>query len=604
MGVTTYAYDDLYRLTEVTYPGPETDTYTYDPVGNRLTLNAVGYTYDDADEMLAADEAEYGYDDNGNQTSRDSDSFAYDHENRLTQAIIGGNTSTYAYNGDGLRASQTVGGNAVWYTWDVNAGLPVILQDSLDNTYVYGLDLISRTDGSSNQEYHLYDGLGSTVDVMDDSGGWLAGYVYDAFGSIRFQGGSSGNQWLFTGEQRDSESGSYYLRARYYDPAVGRFLSRDPLPTGNPYAYVANNPLVYVDPMGLCHERLGYDQVCRLVHELTIRQEFSGEWEVRVERMGAGGPGTVVKFILQGTVTSTESGSETRFVVTSSDTRAFASEATVFYRSGQRRSVGLVRETPPGVGMSDPGFRVMEPKAAGLPTKIELKLSRNPLKTDIGTCVHIYSLYWLSGMLVGGGGMRPEHGFAARLLAAALLVALTMPGCGDGGTPEGRVQCGGSPSLGEAMESAEGMLDFEVLVPTYLPATTSSIAELTIHPRDEVRILFDPCPKTPADVVGPAIIVTETTEIVAFEPDYSDPLSERIEIRGTSAEMMQANPPDRATSTAVLVGWHQAGLSLSAHFTWASREGPPPEITSDMKAEAIRVVESIIQQGDVTGSGQ
>jgi RHS repeat-associated protein len=56
---------------------------------------------------------------------------------------------------------------------------------------------------------------------------------------------------LFTGEQYDEDSGLYYLRARHYDPATGRFLSQDPLPLGNRYSYVGNNPVNYVDPYGL-----------------------------------------------------------------------------------------------------------------------------------------------------------------------------------------------------------------------------------------------------------------------------------------------------------------------------------------------------------------
>jgi YD repeat-containing protein len=131
------------------------------------------------------------HDDNGNQTSRSSDTFEYDHENRLTQAVIGGNTSTYAYNGDGLRASQTVGENTVSYTWDVNAGLPVVLQDSDGNTYVYGLDLISVTDDSSVQTYFLSDGLGSTTELADDEGTVVGTYAYDAFGPVRSHTGAS-----------------------------------------------------------------------------------------------------------------------------------------------------------------------------------------------------------------------------------------------------------------------------------------------------------------------------------------------------------------------------------------------------------------------------
>lgn len=140
-------------------------------------------------------------------------------------------------------------GQTTNYTWDVLAGLPVVLQDGT-NTYVYGLDLISATDSAGVQTYFLYDGLGSTTDLTDANGNSVAGYSYDVFGAIRTQSGASPNYWLFTGEQRDSDSSFYYLRARYYDPAIGRFLGQDPLPMGNLYAYAGNNPLRYVDPSG------------------------------------------------------------------------------------------------------------------------------------------------------------------------------------------------------------------------------------------------------------------------------------------------------------------------------------------------------------------
>ena len=205
-GTHTYDYDDLYRLEQVTYPDPQTDTYTYDPVGNRLTRNATAYTYDDADQMLTAGGVSYGYDANGNQTSRGSDTFTYDHENRLAQSVIGVVTSSSVYNGDGLRMSHTEGVTTTSYTWDVVAGLPIVVQDD-DNTYVYGLDLISATDGAGVQTYSLNDGLGSTTDLTDGSANPTDDYSYDVFGTIRSQSGSSSNYWLFTGEQRDGQPG-------------------------------------------------------------------------------------------------------------------------------------------------------------------------------------------------------------------------------------------------------------------------------------------------------------------------------------------------------------------------------------------------------------
>jgi len=146
--------------------------------------------------------------------------------------------------------SHTVSGQTTNYTWDVASGLPAVLQDGT-NTYVYGLGLISATDGAGVQTYFLYDGLGSTTGLTDGSGNNPVSYSYDAFGAIRTQSGSSPNSWLFTGEQRDADSSLYYLRARYYDPAIGRFLSQDPLAAGNLYAYVGNNPVNWVDPSGL-----------------------------------------------------------------------------------------------------------------------------------------------------------------------------------------------------------------------------------------------------------------------------------------------------------------------------------------------------------------
>ncbi len=278
-GTHSYQYDALYRLTQVTYPGPQTDTYTYDAVANRLTKNTTSYTYDAADEMLTAGGVTYGYDNNGNQTGRGIDTFAYDHENRLTQTVIGGATSTSTYNGDGLRMSHTVSGQTTNYTWDVNASLPVVLQDGT-STYVYGLDLISATDGSGNQTYFTYDGLGSTTDLTNGGGTVTDQYSYDAFGAVRSHSGGSPNYWQFTGEQQDADSGLYFLRARYYDPATGRFLGKDPLPIGNRYSYVSNNPVNGIDPSGMCLMDMDGPRGCGSDNRGQSYEGGIGEWVV------------------------------------------------------------------------------------------------------------------------------------------------------------------------------------------------------------------------------------------------------------------------------------------------------------------------------------
>lgn len=142
------------------------------------------------------------------------------------------------------------------YVWDVNSGLPVILDDGT-NQYVYGLDLISATDGPDNQTYFTQDGLGSTTDLTDETGTATDSYSYDVFGAVRNRTGTSTNTFQFTGQQTDADSGMQYLRARSYDPSTGRFLSQDPAPAvmsrpaaNNAYSYVGNNPVSWVDPSG------------------------------------------------------------------------------------------------------------------------------------------------------------------------------------------------------------------------------------------------------------------------------------------------------------------------------------------------------------------
>jgi RHS repeat-associated protein len=133
--------------------------------------------------------------------------------------------------------------------------MPVILRDSAGNRYVYGLDLISRTDSLGNQEYELSDGLGSTTGLADGTGAVTDTYTYDVYGAVRTRTGTSGNEFTYTGEQVDA-TGLQYLRARYYDAATGRFVSRDPLAArpgwiGHAFAYANGNPVSTSDPSGL-----------------------------------------------------------------------------------------------------------------------------------------------------------------------------------------------------------------------------------------------------------------------------------------------------------------------------------------------------------------
>jgi RHS repeat-associated protein len=259
--VTTYTYDATYRLTKAEY-GDETVDYAYDGVGNRTHVTstvggAVAYTYDDADRLTAAGAVAYTNDASGNRTAKGATTaYSYDYENRLTAVVTSGVTTTYRYNGDGLRVEKDVGGGSgADYVWDVGPELPVVLDDG--EAYVYGLDLIAKVDDDENAYHYLYDGLGSTVALADESGAVVSTYAYDAYGEVRSSTGSEANEYRFTGEQADDDSGLVYLRARYYDPETGRFLTKDPfegyadVPASlNRYTYAHDNPVNLTDPSG------------------------------------------------------------------------------------------------------------------------------------------------------------------------------------------------------------------------------------------------------------------------------------------------------------------------------------------------------------------
>jgi RHS repeat-associated protein len=265
LGTHTYAYDDLYRLTSVTYPGPDDLDYTYDAVGNRLTLvdanGTTDYAYDAADRLTSMDPPSaspvtYSWDDNGNLTARGSDSFAWDAEDRMTSATVSSVTTTFSYNGDGLRDSLTVNSNTTTFTWDVNTSISQVLDDE-DFRYVYGLGRVAQVGTDAN--YYLADGLGSTMALTDDTGAVIDTYDYDVFGGERGSTGSQDNDFTFAGEQRDESTGLQYLRARYYDLEVGRFISRDSFPgvlhnpsSQNRFSYAHNAPTILTDASGHC----------------------------------------------------------------------------------------------------------------------------------------------------------------------------------------------------------------------------------------------------------------------------------------------------------------------------------------------------------------
>ena len=272
--VARYEYDDLERLVGATYSDGRFERYTYDAAGNRLTMTTpegeTTYAYDQAGRLLSLTEPDgsvttFAYDANGNLIERRSPKgtvrYTYDYENRLVRA---GNETTaveFAYDGDGNRVAKIVDGVRTEYVNHVNGLLPYVLLERSAGTevhYMLGARLFAQTSAVTGETlYLLEDRLGSTIALAAADGTLAATFHYDAFGTVSPTGNVE-SPYGFTGEQYDPETGLIYLRARYYDPGLARFISKDPWlgslvspQSLNRYAYVENNPVNSTDPLGL-----------------------------------------------------------------------------------------------------------------------------------------------------------------------------------------------------------------------------------------------------------------------------------------------------------------------------------------------------------------
>ena len=166
-------------------------------------------------------------------------------------------TTAYAYDPFGRRIEKMVGAAVTLYVYDREDIVTEYDGDGLlQAAYIHGpgIDepLQLKKDGITY--YYQRDGLGSITSLSDGDGTKLKTYQYDSFGNIINETGTVENPYTYTGRERDSETGLYHYRARYYDPTIGRFLSEDPIGFWggdvNLYGYVLNNPVNWVDPFG------------------------------------------------------------------------------------------------------------------------------------------------------------------------------------------------------------------------------------------------------------------------------------------------------------------------------------------------------------------
>ena len=266
--VVEYAYDEDSRLTGLTYKQGTTTigtlTYGYDANGQRTSVGGTyartnlpaaltSATYDDANQIATFGGATFTYDENGNLTSDGVRSYTWNARHQLA-SLTGPVNGAFAYDAVGRRRSKTIGGTTTQFLYDGLNPVQELAGGTPAANLLTGLGIdeyFTRTDALGVRNY-LTDALGSSVALTDGSGTIQTEFTYEPFGATTTSGAATGNAFGFTGREADG-TGLYYYRARYYHPSAQRFVSEDPLgfkDGPNLFAYVANSPADYADPLG------------------------------------------------------------------------------------------------------------------------------------------------------------------------------------------------------------------------------------------------------------------------------------------------------------------------------------------------------------------
>ncbi len=252
-------------------------SYTLDGNGNRIKTEQAeplapivsaedsAYTYNDKrNRLLSAGDDTFGYDDEGQLNDKNETTYMFDDAHRLI-AIEGGQSVQYYYDGAGRRLKAIRNGIETRYIYDAGGNLLAEAdeENNILKYYIYGESLLAMV--TPDDEYYSYhfDGNGNTVAITDKNQRVVNAYTYEPFGTITNQRELIDQPFKFAGQYgiMHESNDLYYMRARYYDPEVGRFISEDPIGFEggdvNLYAYVWNNPINWIDPSGLSAENAG-----------------------------------------------------------------------------------------------------------------------------------------------------------------------------------------------------------------------------------------------------------------------------------------------------------------------------------------------------------
>jgi RHS repeat-associated protein len=266
--VTNYTYDAASRLTGIA-SAVSSYQFTLDGDGNRVNstesqpINATAsngvsavYAYNaQKNRLFSAGPLSYAYDNEGQLVNSGGTCLTFDYNHRLVEI---GDDTQFSYDGRGNRLIATRSAVTTVYIYDPWGNLIATADGSGNITakYIYGKGLLALATPSGRYCYH-FNGTASTIAITDMNQNIVNSYAYDPFGQILGQQETIPQPFKYVGQYgvMAEPNGLYYMRARYYDPSVGRFISEDPLGFGggdvNLFAYTRNNPANRIDPLGL-----------------------------------------------------------------------------------------------------------------------------------------------------------------------------------------------------------------------------------------------------------------------------------------------------------------------------------------------------------------
>jgi RHS repeat-associated protein len=264
----TYAYDNMARLSSNTSNATTSGQYAYTNTGNMTKKLNETQTFNTANNVTASNvgtDTTYGYSASGhrdfakNTAGVTTQTYAYNKREQLI-ATRATNLTSYAYDANGLIKRRTQDTKIDKFVWDYNTPIPRLLDDG-EYEYIYtnSNTPVAQIKKSTNGVTYLHAAEnGSVVAAMSNTGAVLGAYTYTAYGDIETPKGSVDlthalTRFGYAGEWKDPETGLYNLRARWYEPKTGTFLTRDPVEqqTNEAYSYASGNPLLNTDPLGL-----------------------------------------------------------------------------------------------------------------------------------------------------------------------------------------------------------------------------------------------------------------------------------------------------------------------------------------------------------------